>query len=457
MAKTRSIYECQNCGAQSPRWVGRCPECQKWNTYVEEAPQVEAKRSPLPENNSKPTPLSKVRSDEGVHIPVGIGELDRVLGGGYIPGCLALIGGDPGIGKSTIITQMLAKLTKQNKKILYVSAEESASQIKLRAERLKICSDEFIVLTENCLERIIEHTTKSQPDVLVIDSIQTVYTNDIQSAPGTVSQVRECGGKLMSLAKSSGISTFLIGHVTKDGSIAGPKVLEHMVDTVLYFEGERGHQYRILRTIKNRFGATNEIGVFEMTGDGLKEVTDPSGIFLAERAENAAGSAVVSVLEGSRPVLMEVQALVSSSGFGNPRRTSLGIDNNRTNLLIAVLEKIVGLQLGDQDIFVNVAGGIKISEPSSDLGVIAAIHSSFTNQAIDSRIVFLGEVGLTGEIRNAMGTDTRLKEAAKLGFTKAIVPKAALKNKLPRKIEIEGISKVEECFDLLSGCKASPF
>jgi len=423
---------------------------------VEEQQASVGTRPAVLETKSKPLPLSRVKSEEGKHIPVGIDELDRVLGGGYIPGCLGLIGGDPGIGKSTIVTQMLAKLVAKGKSILYVSAEESASQIKLRADRMGVTSDAFLVLTENCLERIIDHAKNIRPDILVIDSIQTVYTNDIQSAPGTVSQVRECAGKLMILAKGATIATFLIGHVTKDGTIAGPKVLEHMVDTVLYFEGERGHPYRILRTIKNRFGSTNEIGVFEMTGTGLNEVKDPSGIFLSERAANAAGSAVVSVLEGSRPVLLEVQALVTGSGLANPRRTALGIETARMNILVAVLEKIVGIHLADQDVYVNIAGGMKITEPSCYLGVISAIYSSFNNSAIDGNTLLIGEVGLTGEIRAVTGLETRLKEAFKLGFKRAIVPKANLKGTFPKGMEIEGISKVEQCFDLWSA-SGSPF
>lgn len=334
MAKVKTLFCCQNCGAQAAKWLGRCPECGEWNTYVEEMPLAEAKREAMPsEANAQPVPISKIQIQDGKHIATGIEELDRVLGGGYVPGCLALIGGDPGIGKSTIVTQMLAKLVAQGKNILYISAEESAAQIKLRCERMNITSDKFFVLTENCLERIMEHARRNKPDVLVIDSIQTVYTNDIQSAPGTVSQVRECAAKLLTLAKGSTIATFLIGHVTKEGSIAGPKVLEHMVDTTLYFEGERGHPYRILRTIKNRFGSTNEIGVFEMTSDGLMEVKNPSNIFLAERATNASGSSIVPVLEGSRPMLLEIQALVSSSGLANPRRTALGIETARLNIL----------------------------------------------------------------------------------------------------------------------------
>jgi len=327
--------------------------------------------------------------------------------------------------------------------------EESASQIKLRADRMGIVDSNINVLTENCVEKILEHIRKERPAVVAIDSIQTMYTNDLTSAPGTIGQVRESAGKILSLAKATGTAAFLVGHVTKDGAIAGPKVLEHMVDTVLYFEGERGHAFRILRTMKNRFGPTNEIGVFEMTGKGLKEVPNPSGIFLAEKPKAASGSVVVASLEGSRPVLLEVQALVSSSGFGTPRRTSIGVDGNRVALLVAVLEKIAGVELKGQDIFLNVAGGIKINEPAADLGVIAAINSSFQNIPIDHETVVMGEVGLAGEIRAVMGIETRLKEAEKMGFKRAIVPKSNLKTKIPTKLEIFGARSVEECLRML--------
>ena len=450
MAKQRTIFSCQNCGAQSPRWLGRCPECGKWNTYAEEALEIEAKRASISETKaSTPTPLNEIDGDDGQHIPVGIDEFDRVLGSGYIPGGVVLIGGDPGIGKSTIIMQALSKLASNNRSCLYVSGEESASQIKLRADRMDITDSGFSVLTENCVEKILEQTKKNKPSVIVVDSIQTMYTNDLTSAPGSIGQVRESAGKILSHAKASGTAAFLIGHVTKDGAIAGPKVLEHMVDTVLYFEGERGHAFRILRTMKNRFGSTNEIGVFEMTGKGLKEVPNPSGIFLAEKPKAAPGSVVVASLEGSRPVLLEVQALVTSSGFGTPRRTSIGVDGNRVALLVAVLEKIEGLELKGQDIFLNVAGGIKINEPASDLGVIAAINSSFKNQPLDHETVVIGEVGLAGEIRAVMGIETRLKEAEKMGFKRAIVPKSNLKTMFPSKLEIFGTSNVEECLKML--------
>jgi DNA repair protein RadA/Sms len=449
MAKNKTIFACQSCGAKSPRWVGRCSECGDWNTYAEEVLEIEAKRALISETTAEIKRLDEIDGTSGFHIPTGIEEFDRTLGSGYIPGGVTLIGGDPGIGKSTIIMQALANLALKNTSCLYISGEESASQIKLRADRMGITASGFSVFTENCVEKIIEQTKKLKPSVIVIDSIQTMYTNDLASAPGSIGQVRESAGKILSHAKLSGTAAFLIGHVTKDGSIAGPKVLEHMVDTVLYFEGERGHSFRILRTIKNRFGSTNEIGVFEMTGKGLMEVPNPSGIFLAERPKAAAGSAVVASLEGSRPVLLEVQALVSSSGFGNPRRTAIGVDAGRVALLVAVLEKIEGLQLKGQDIFVNVAGGIKINEPAADLGVIAAINSSFRNSPIDHETVVIGEVGLAGEIRAVMGIETRIKEAQKMGFRRAIVPKSNLKTKFPSKLEIFGASSVEECLKMI--------
>ncbi|MBI4126011.1 MAG: DNA repair protein RadA [Deltaproteobacteria bacterium] len=451
MARSKTIFACQNCGAQSPKWLGRCPECSQWNTYVEEVAEIEAKRAPLFEVPiSTPKPLAEIAGEEGKHIPTGIAEFDRTLGGGYVPGGVTLLGGDPGIGKSTIIMQALARLSGTSDSILYISGEESAAQIKLRAERMDIGGNKLLVVTENCLERILEHVRKCKPTVLAIDSIQTMYTNDITSAPGTVSQVRESAAKLVTVCKSSAIAAFLIGHVTKDGSIAGPKVLEHMVDTVLYFEGERGHPYRILRTMKNRFGSTNEIGVFEMTGKGLVEVTNPSGLFLAERPHATPGSVVVTTLEGSRPVLLEIQALVAGSGLANPRRTSIGIETQRTSLLVAVLEKVVGVKLYDQDIFVNVAGGMRITEPASDLGVISAIHSSFLNRPVDGKAVLIGEVGLGGEIRAVMGIEARLKEAHKMGFTRAVVPKGNMKSPTPPKMEVVGCSNVEECLKLLS-------
>ncbi len=450
MAKPRTIYSCQNCGAQSPRWIGRCPECSQWNTYVEETLEQES-RIPPPSrgSSSAPTLLGEIAGDDGKHVAIGIAELDRVLGSGYVPGGVALFGGDPGIGKSTIIMQALAKLSSQKRPVVYVSGEESPSQIRLRAERMGLGDSKIIVLAENCVERALAEIKKIAPSVVAIDSIQTMFTEEMPSSPGTVGQVRESAARILNFAKSTQTAAFLVGHVTKDGSIAGPKVLEHMVDTVLYFEGERGHSFRILRAIKNRFGSTNEIGVFEMTGKGLIEVPDPSGIFLAERPMDASGSAVTASLEGSRPVLLEVQALVSSSGFGTPRRTSLGIDNNRIALLVAVLEKVEGLELKTSDIFVNVAGGMRIAEPAADLGVIASLNSSFRNKPIDPHCVVIGEVGLTGEVRAVNGIELRLKEAKKMGFRRAIVPRSNLKAKMSFGMEVFGTSNVAECLKML--------
>jgi len=451
MPKLKTVYACQQCGASSPKWMGRCPDCGEWNTYIEETVEkTKSGASNIVKTISEPKPLSDIAFDDfGTHLPIGIGELDRVLGGGLVQGSATLIGGDPGIGKSTIILQAFGELSSKFQKLLYVTGEESASQIKMRAERLDIRSENLFILTENCLELLLTKIREMKPDVIAIDSIQTVYSGEITSAPGTISQVREGAAKLIQLAKSEGMSLLLIGHVTKEGAIAGPKVLEHMVDTVLYFEGERGHPFRLLRSVKNRFGATCEIGVFEMSGKGLKEVLNPSELFLAERPENAAGSLVVSSLEGTRPLLVELQALVSHSGLANPRRTSIGLDSSRVALLVAVLEKIVGLTLHDQDIFLNIAGGLKVNEPAIDLGAVAAIHSSLHNIPIDHSIVIIGEVGLAGEVRAVTGCETRLKEIQKMGFTKCVVPKSNLKNLKAKGLEIHGVSSVDECLGVL--------
>ncbi len=449
MAKQRTIFSCQNCGAQSPRWIGRCPECGNWNTYAEEAVEIEAKRPGIAEVGNGPVTLDEISAAEGRHIPIGIDELDRTLGSGFIPGGITLLGGDPGIGKSTIVMQALSKVASSGKKVLYISGEESASQIKLRAERMGLDPKNFSVLIENCVEKIVEQLRKNKPSLIAIDSIQSMYKGDLPSGPGTISQVRESAAKILSFAKSAETAAFLVGHVTKEGSIAGPKVLEHMVDTVLYFEGERGHAFRILRTMKNRFGATNEIGVFEMTGEGLKEVPNPSGIFLAEKPKEVSGSVVVASLEGSRPMLLELQALVSASGFGTPRRTSIGVDGNRVALLTAVLEKCEGLELKGHDIFVNIAGGVRITEPAADLGVLAAINSSFRNRPIDHETVVIGEVGLAGEVRAVMGIESRIREAEKMGFRRAIVPRSNLKSKIATKMEIFAASNVEQCLKML--------
>lgn len=451
MSKSKTVFICQQCGAQSPKWMGRCTDCGEWNCMIEERVQATSSGKALKfEAASKPQPLGEIDYDDGSrHVPVGIAEFDRVLGGGIVPGSAILVGGDPGIGKSTIVLQALGELSKKFDKVLYVSGEESASQIKMRSERLGVRSENLYIYTENCLELLIDEIRKIKPDIVAIDSIQTVYSQEIQSAPGTISQVREGAGRLIQVAKTNGMSLMLIGHVTKEGAIAGPKVLEHMVDTVLYFEGERGHPFRLLRSAKNRFGATSEIGVFEMTGAGLKEVLNPSELFLAERPEGAAGSCVVTSLTGSRPLLVEMQALVSSSGLTNPRRTTIGVDSGRVALLVAVMEKIVGLSLHDKDIFLNIAGGLKVSEPAIDLGAVATIHSSLHSVPIDSGVVIIGEVGLAGEVRAVTGCETRLKEVAKMGFGKCVVPKSNVKNIYIKGLEVVGVSSVDECLRIL--------
>lgn len=446
MSKLKTAYVCQQCGATSPKWLGKCTECGEWNCYVEErVQQTSSGKNSKQDSLSSPRSIAEISFESSErHTPVGIAELDRVLGGGLVAGSATLIGGDPGIGKSTIVLQALGKLSQKFDKILYASGEESAPQIKMRAERLGVNSKNLFVLTENCLELLTEEIKKLRPSVIVIDSVQTIYSQNISSAPGTISQVREGAGELIQLAKQSGTALILVGHVTKDGAIAGPKVLEHMVDTVLYFEGERGHPFRLLRSVKNRFGATCEIGVFEMTGEGLKEVLNPSGLFLAERPEGAAGSCVITSLEGSRPLLVELQSLVSSSGFANPRRTCIGIDSGRIALLVAVLEKIVGLTLHDKDIFMNVAGGLRVIEPAIDLGAVASIHSSLHSVPLSDSVVVIGEVGLAGEVRAVNGCETRIKEALKMGFKKCLVPKSNVKNLKCDGVEVIGISSVEE-------------
>lgn len=406
----------------------------------------------LPERQANtPIPLCEVDPSGGAHMPIGMPELDRVLGGGLVPGSLTLLGGDPGIGKSTLVLQALALLTTAKHRVLYVSGEESAAQVRARATRLGVPdSDRLYLLTENAVAPVLQAIKQLAPRVCVIDSIQTLYVSDIASAPGTVSQLREATAQMLFATKATELSTILIGHVTKDGSIAGPKTLEHMVDTVLYFEGERGHQFRILRAVKNRFGSTNEIGVFEMTGEGLQQVSNPSALFLAERPKGAAGSVVLVPLEGTRPVLVELQALVTHSGLANPRRTVIGVDSSRVSLLVAVLERIVGLSLGDHDVFVNVAGGLKVAEPASDLGIVTAIASSFQNRPLPDRTVVIGEVGLTGEVRAVSGLEVRLAEAQKLGFTRAIVPASQVALKAPKGMELHGVASVSTALELLT-------
>jgi len=440
----KTMYQCQACGFASPKWVGRCPDCGQWNTMVEE--QGFAKKLTRP--SEKAEPLSEIKADTGGRLSTRIAELDRVLGGGIVRGSVVLVGGDPGIGKSTLLLQAAARLERP---VLYVSAEESPEQIKLRAERLGINAGNISVLAEICLENILTETRTLQPGALIVDSIQTIYTEELNSAPGSVGQVRDSAAQLMHFAKSTGITVFIVGHVTKEGMIAGPRVLEHIVDTVLYFEGQRSHSFRLLRTVKNRFGSTNEIGVFEMTDAGLCEVENPSELFLAERPINVSGSIVSSSMEGTRPILVELQALVSPSTFSVPRRSALGIDLQRVNLILAVLEKIAGLHLPSMDVFVNVVGGLRLAEPALDLAVAAAAVSSLRERPIPPHIVVFGEIGLSGEIRAVNQAEARLKEAAKIGLKQAVIPRLN-KEKLKDSangMQITGVKNIHEALEAL--------
>lgn len=444
--KNRVLFACQKCGYQTPKWLGRCPDCGSWNSISEEL-AIQTGSGAVHGDAQKPVRISEVSRDIESRLSCGISELDRVLGGGLVAGSMILIGGDPGIGKSTLLLQASAHISTAGGSVLYVSAEESAQQIRLRSIRMGIQADELYLLAETNVERIIAHIKQLQPKAVIIDSIQTVFTGALESAPGSVSQVRESAGRLMLLAKGSGIPVFLVGHVTKDGSLAGPRVLEHLVDTVLYFEGDSGHAFRILRAVKNRFGSTNEIGVFEMKDTGLCEVLNPSELFLAERPLGVPGSVVVAALEGSRPLLVELQALVTSTSFGNPRRTTIGIDHNRLALLVAVLEKKVGLHLSGQDIFLNVAGGVRLNEPSADLGIVIVVASSHLDKTVDPQTMFLGEVGLSGEVRGISQPELRIREAAKLGFTRCILPAGNLKQVKVKGVELIGVKSVVEALE----------
>jgi DNA repair protein RadA/Sms len=442
MSKIRSVFVCQACGFESSKWLGRCPDCGEWNSLVEERQEtVQAARGAQQqalalEGGARPKAYDLVDGADAARISSGIGEFDRVLGGGIVPGSMVLIGGEPGIGKSTLILQVAHLLGRTGGAVLYVSGEESERQVKLRGERLGIRGGGLFLLGETCLENVLAQVDAVRPAALVVDSVQTVYSNKFPSAPGSISQVREVATQLLFLAKGRGITTFLIGHVTKDGNLAGPKSLEHIVDTVLYFEGEKHQHHRIVRAVKNRFGAVSELGVFEMTGSGLHPVANPSALFLSERLAGSPGSAVVATIEGSRPMLVEVQALVSPSSFGTPKRTSLGIDPNRTSLLLAVLEKRVGLELLGDDVFVSVAGGLEVDEPAADLGVAAAVASSFRNRPLPPHTVVFGEIGLGGEVRGAGQAALRLREAAQMGFTRCIL---SARNVGP---EVDGIRQV---------------
>lgn len=434
LARLQTRFVCQQCGSSQPKWVGRCPDCGEWNTLVEtvvEAGPVATGRAvAVSAWQSQPRPLREVSADRVQRISLGIQELDRVLGGGLVPGSLVLIGGDPGIGKSTLLLQASAAVAAGGGPVFYVSGEESAQQIKLRADRLGLASDGLYVLSETNVHAIAGHIEQHQPRLVVVDSIQTMYLDELDSAAGSVSQVRESAARLMQVAKGQNIPIFLIGHVTKAGAIAGPRVLEHIVDTVLYLEGDRFHAYRLLRCVKNRFGATNEVGVFEMQDSGLSEVANPSQMFLAERLLNASGSAIAVTMEGTRPLLVEIQALSSTTSFGYPRRTANGFDLNRLWLLVAVLSKRVGIRLADQDIFVNVVGGLKVAEPAADLAVACAITSSFRDAPVAGDLAIVGEVGLSGELRVVSQLETRLREAAKLGFRRCLVPETRLLKRL---------------------------
>jgi len=439
-------YVCQACGFASGKWLGRCPTCEGWGTLVEE-PETPRRRPAG--RTAEPVALPDVRPLPEERLVTGIGELDRVLGGGIVPGSLVLVGGDPGIGKSTLALMMAQQLAVHGRRVLYVSGEESPQQTKMRADRIGADSRGILLLAETELEAVLDAARRLRPALLVVDSIQTMYRLDLGSAPGSVGQVRECAAALLQLAKTEGIAVLLIGHVTKEGTLAGPRVLEHTVDTVLYFEGERHQAYRILRAQKNRFGSTNEIGVFEMHADGLREIPNPSAVFLGDRPPDATGAAVVCVLEGTRPLLVEVQALVSPTAFGTPRRATSGIDYNRLLLLLAVLEKRAGLALGGCDVYVNAAGGVRVEEPAADLGVLLALASSYRNQPLDPKTVFCGEVGLSGEVRGVPQFGRRLQEAAKLGFRRVMGPRASLAAAPDTRIEVVGVGTVEEAIALL--------
>lgn len=456
MAKgKKTVFFCQNCGYESPKWMGQCPGCRQWNTFVEETFSASSGRGisqtmPKAGTRNEPVALTKIQAGEDDRIKTEIEELDRVLGGGIVQGSMVLVGGDPGIGKSTLLLQVCRQLSNKGHKVLYISGEESLRQIKLRAERIGEFNDLLLLMYETNLEAIRSTIERVKPEAVVIDSIQTMYNEEISSAPGSVSQVRESTGILMQIAKGLGISVFIVGHVTKDGSVAGPRVLEHMVDTVLYFEGDRQVAYRILRSVKNRFGSTNEIGVFEMRDKGLDEVKNPSQAMLNGRPTDASGSVVVCSIEGTRPILIEIQALVTRTNFGLPRRTSVGIDYNRVNLLMAVLEKRAGLHLGDWDAYVNLAGGMKLGEPAIDLGIVMAIASSYKNKVVAPELLIFGEVGLSGEIRGVSMAEQRVREAEKLGFTACLMPKANLEGIQGKyQIRLIGVANIKEAMNYI--------
>ena len=455
MAKAKSVFFCQNCGAESSNWMGRCPQCGEWNTLVEEIIK-ETKHSRTPSRGvgnqtTKPTALPDIEISSIARVSTTFGEIDRVLGGGIVPGALMLLGGDPGIGKSTLLLQVSQKVADTVGTVLYASGEESQLQLKLRAERLHINSERLQVIADTDLDHILEQADAMTPSLLVIDSIQTMYTGDIDAAPGSVSQVRECTSRLLRFCKERNIPTVIIGHVTKEGNIAGPRMLEHMVDVVLYFEGERSYQFRILRSIKNRFGSTSETGIFAMVEEGLQELSNPSASLLAERSDEESGSAVMIYLEGVRPILVEVQSLVVTTAFGMPRRTAIGYDLNRLIVLLAVLEKRCGFTLGNKDVYVNVIGGLKVNEPACDLSMAVAIVSNLKNRIVPTDMVILGEVGLTGNVRSIPRIEQRINEAKKLGFKKFIIPEGNYKQIKDNdsSIKIRGVKSIQEAMQLV--------
>jgi len=453
MAKAKTHFVCQSCGYQAPKWLGKCPGCQEWNTFVEERVTEEK----VPERDllgfeveAVPMPITEIVGEERGRLQIGIGEFDRVLGGGIVFGSVILVGGDPGIGKSTLLLQVMSCLASKERKVLYISGEESLQQTKMRADRLGISSDQLFVVSETSLEKILQDIQVLRPSTVVVDSIQTIYSSDLPSTPGSITQVREASSRLLYLAKHLSIPIFLVGHVTKEGFIAGPKVLEHMVDTVLYIEGEANYSFRILRAVKNRFGSTNEIGVFEMKDSGLAEVFSPSEFFLSERTQTTSGSVVMPSMEGSRPILVELQALVVPTHFGVPRRTAQGIDANRVSLLVAVMEKRLGFHLLNHDIFLNIAGGMRVEEPGADLGVIASIASSYKDQVIEPEMVVFGEVGLGGEVRGISQSEVRVKEAARLGFKRCLLPNQNQeKIRGVKGIELIGAKTVQDAMKVL--------
>lgn len=452
MPKAKTIFFCQNCGFESSKWMGQCPACKEWNSFAEE-PQASTKKTAagnVRKDTPQPKTLSEIEMNQAARMSTGMGELDRVLGGGIVQGSLVLVGGDPGIGKSTLLLQVCRNLSDAGKKVLYISGEESLQQIRLRAERMGSFTEHLLILCETDLQAVRETITRLQPQVVVIDSIQTMYNESVSSAPGSVSQVRESTGVLMQIAKTQNITVFIVGHVTKEGVVAGPRVLEHMVDTVLYFEGDRYASYRVLRGVKNRFGSTNEIGVFEMRTSGLAEVANPSEYMLEGKPENASGSIVACTMEGTRPVLLEVQALVCQSSLAFPRRTADGTDLNRVNLLMAVLEKRAGLRVSSCDAYINIAGGIRMNEPALDLGIVLAVASSMKDTPIDEKTIAFGEVGLSGEVRSVTMPEQRVREAKKLGFDTVILPMSCMKQAARVDgIHLTGVRNVREAIQAI--------